>query len=71
MTGPYWVSTIYEDDYGCEERSPDQEPQVLVVLRNTNGRETVIRQPDAWLYANAIYEGDRVHLFDHRLHKAE
>ena len=60
MQEKYRVMQIMEDDYGCEERSEDQEPQVLVVLRDSSGSETVLRQADAWLYAQKISEGDEV-----------
>ena len=60
MQEPYTVVHIYEDDYGCEERSADYIPQVLVVLRASNGMEQVLKQPDAWLYEQNINEGDEV-----------
>ena len=63
------VLHIYEDDFGCEERPADQERQVIVVLRDGAGRETAIRQPDAWLYAQDINEGDSVVLRENRLYK--
>lgn len=65
----FTVAAIYEDDYGCEERGPGQEPQVLVVLRDDAGMEQVIRQSDAWLYSQGIDEGNRVTLVDGKMRK--
>ena len=65
----YFVSHIYEDDFGCEERSVDHEPQVLVELKTDDGMEMVLRQADAWLYTQDINEGDFVVLEDGKLKK--
>ena len=64
----FTVVAIYEDDYGCEECGPGQEPQVIVVLWDDAGMEQVIRQADGWLYAQNINEGDRVTLVDGTLY---
>ena len=69
MTGKYIVSNIYEDDFGCEERSEDHEPQVIVVLRAPDGSETVLKQSDAWMYEQDIREGTEVVLMDGKLKK--
>ena len=67
----YRITAIYEDDYGCEERGPEQETQVLVVLWDGSGLEQTIRQADAWLLAQDINEGDWVSLSDGKLMKNE
>ena len=69
MQEKYRVMQIMEDDYGCEERSEDHEPQVLVVLRDSSGSETVLRQADTWLYAQKISDGDEVLLSAGKLKK--
>ncbi len=69
MDERYTVLAIYEDDYGCEERRPGEEPQVLVALRDCAGGERMCRQADAWLYRQDIREGDTVILRDGRLEK--
>ena len=62
MEETYTVLHIYEDDFGCEERPADQEPQVIVVLQDRAGLQTVLKQPDAWLYQQQINEGSAVRL---------
>ena len=71
MQTTYTIKGIYEDDFGCEERSPEQELQVLVVLQDDSGMERTLRQPDAWLYEQMIEEGDTVLLMDGLLRKWE
>ena len=43
------VTNIQEDDFGCEERPDDWEPQVLVTLEGARGLRRVIRVPDRLL----------------------
>ena len=71
MAEAYRVEGIYEDDFGCEERGADWEPQVFVRLRSCDGAEITLRQADAWLYAQEINEGDLVTLADGRLIKKQ
>lgn len=69
MKEKYHVLKIYEDDFGCEERAADYEPQVIVVIKSPDGEELSIKQADAWMYEQGIDEGDEVFLTDGRLRK--
>lgn len=69
--GEYIVEKIYEDDFGCEERPENYEPQVIVSLRDAKGAEQLLRQPDVWLYRQRIEEGSRVRLTGGRLYSGE
>lgn len=71
MKERYKVRTIYEDDYGCEERSEDYEPQVIVILesQSTDGNELRVKQADSWMYQQDINEGDEVLFVEGRLQK--
>ena len=59
MTEYYNVERIWEDDFGCEERPAEYEPQVIVVLKDAAGKEHSLKQADAWLYQQEIREGGR------------
>lgn len=65
----YIITNIQEDDYGCEERPSGEAVTVLVTVRDRNGRESMLRQPDEWLYEQRITEGDPAILSDGRLYK--
>ena len=67
MTEYYNVERIWEDDFGCEERPAEYEPQVIVVLKDAAGKEHSLKQADAWLYQQEIREGDAVYLEEGRL----
>ena len=69
MQEKYTVTGIYEDDFGCEERSRDYEPMVIVTIQSREGEEFSVKQPDAWLYEQEIREGDEVFLAEGRLWK--
>ena len=71
MREKYTITGIYEDDFGCEERSSDYEPMVIVMMKSREGEEFSVKQPDAWLYEQEIREGDEVFLEEGRLRKAE
>lgn len=70
MEEKYRVSKIYEDDFGCEERAENYETQVIVVINDSAGNETFVKQADTWMYEQGIDEGDEVVLRDGRLKKA-
>lgn len=65
----YIITNIQEDDYGCEERPSGEAVTVLVTVRDRNGRESMLRHPDEWLYEQRITEGDPAILSDGRLYK--
>lgn len=65
----YKVLKIYEDDFGCEERAVDYEPQVIVFVKASDEGEVSLKQSDAWMYEQDINEGDDVILVDGRLKK--
>lgn len=57
----YTVLRIDEDiDFGCEEHAADAPVMAVVTLRDENGLEIVLRQPDQMLYDRDINEGDEV-----------
>lgn len=70
MAEKYRVLKIYEDDFGCEERAENYEPQVIVIIENPDGKEMSVKQSDIWMYEQGIDEGDEVILRDGRLEKA-
>lgn len=47
MQEKYTITGIYEDDFGCEERSSDYEPMVIVTMKSREGEECSVKQPDA------------------------
>ena len=65
----YILTQILEDDYGCEERPAGQAVTVLVLLTDSEGKESVLRQEDQWLYSQQIEEGDRVVIVNGRVWK--
>ncbi len=69
MGEKYKVLKIYEDDFGCEERAADYEPQVIVTVKTFDESEICLKQSDAWMYEQNINEGDDVILVDGRLKK--
>ena len=69
MQEKYTVTGIYEDDFGCEERSSDYEPMVIVTIQSREGEEASVKQPDAWMYEQEIREGDEVFLAEGRMWK--
>lgn len=58
----YTIYRIFEDDYGCEERPEDQPDMVLVLLRDENGCERLLRVEDALLRRLNLDEGSAVAL---------
>lgn len=71
MTKKYKVLRIYEDDFGCEERAKDYEPQVIVIIKSLNDdrAEVSLKQLDAWMYEQDINEDDEVVLVEGKLRK--
>lgn len=64
MREKYQVLKIYEDDFGCEERAENYEPQVIVKIKAPDGKTVSVKQSDAWMYEQDINEGDEVLLVD-------
>lgn len=53
---------IYEDDYGCEERLPDEELMCLAELESEDGSKKELRIADSFLRENALDEGSYIDL---------
>ena len=54
---------IEEDmDYGCEERTVGAPVMAVLTIRDSAGKEQVIRYPDKELYRMGVNEGDRIFL---------
>ena len=51
------VINIQEDDFGCEDRPDDWEPQVIVTLEADDGSRTWRRVRDSALRAGSIDVG--------------
>lgn len=51
------VSGIYDNEYGCEERNPDEPLKYIVVLENDVGEEKEVLAEDSWLRKNKIDTG--------------
>lgn len=67
MSSLYKVLRIDEDiEFGCEERAADAPVMAVVTLKDENGAEINLRQPDQMLYDRDINEGDEVILNDRK-----
>lgn len=54
-----WVIDRIDDaDFGCEERLPGEELQVLVTLCCEDGRRVQFEIADAWMLSQDLKEGD-------------
>lgn len=59
----YSVIRIDEDlDFGCEERMAGNPVMAMVILQDSTGKQTTVRQPDQMLYDRQIEAGDKVTL---------
>ena len=57
----YSVIRIDEDlDFGCEERMAGNPVMAVVILQDSTGKQTIVRQPDQMLYDRQIEVGDKV-----------
>ena len=54
----WFVSSIAEADYGCEERMPGEPLMALVTLESDDGRECQFEVSEDWLRIQKIDEGD-------------
>ncbi|MGN0342749.1 MAG: hypothetical protein ACI4DO_08140 [Roseburia sp.] len=54
----WFVSSIEEADYGCEERMPGEPLMALVTLESDDGRECQFEVSEDWLRIQKIDEGD-------------
>lgn len=52
------IKHIYESDFGCEERMPNEPLTVLVVLESDTGEEMQVEVADNWLTLMGMDEGD-------------
>lgn len=52
------IASIYEDDFGCEERQHGERLKCLVELENENGEKRMVRAYDEYLTWNKLKPGD-------------
>ena len=52
------IKHIYESDFGCEERMPNEPLTVLVVLESDAGETLQVEVSDNWLTLMGMDEGD-------------
>lgn len=52
------IKHIFDGDYGCEERNPNEAPKVSVTLINEDNEAKIISVEDQWLTDNNLDEGD-------------
>lgn len=58
----YTIYRIFEDDYGCEERPDDAPEMVLLLLRNHEGEERLLRVEESLLLRLNLDEGSSIKL---------
>jgi hypothetical protein len=51
------IKHIFDGDYGCEERSDNDEPKVTVTLENEKGEQRLESVEDKWLIDNGLDVG--------------
>lgn len=51
------IKAIYDNEYGCEERQPDEKLKYIVVLADENGNEEEIIVEDEYLTEMGLDEG--------------
>lgn len=54
----WYVKSITEADYGCEERMPGEPVMALVTLESEDGRVSRFEVAEDWLLHQGIDEGD-------------
>lgn len=54
----WYVKSITEADYGCEERMPGEPVMALVTLESEDGRVSRFEVAEDWLVNQGIDEGD-------------
>lgn len=54
----WYVKSITEADYGCEERMPGEPVMALVTLESEDGRVSRFAVAEDWLSHQGIDEGD-------------
>lgn len=52
------IKHIFDGDYGCEGRLPEQAPRVSVTLIDEDGNERYVSVEDAWLTEQRLDVGD-------------
>lgn len=52
------IKSIYESDFGCEERMPGEPLLSCVELESDDGRIVRFEVPDEWLRMQELDEGD-------------
>lgn len=45
------IKQIFDGEYGCEERGPEEKEKYLVILANENGEEKSLEATDEWITA--------------------
>ena len=53
------IKHIFDGEYGCEERTPEEKMMVSVTLVNEEGETKVLSVEDEWLIQNNLFEGSR------------
>lgn len=48
------IKHIFDGEYGCEERSPEEGPKVLVTLENEAGETKYLTAEDDWLTGQGL-----------------
>lgn len=61
------IKAIYDNDYGCEERSPDEKLKYIVIITDDLGNEEELLVEDEYLRSNNldvgsqwIYKGEKL-----------
>lgn len=52
------IKHIYESDFGCEERMPNEPLTVLVILESDTGEVIQVEVADDWISLMNLSEGD-------------
>lgn len=53
------IKHIFDGEYGCEERAPEEKTTVLVTLVNEAGESKDLSVEDEWLVKNNLSEGSK------------
>ncbi len=53
------IKHIFDGEYGCEERTPEEKITVSVTLMNEAGESKVLSVEDEWLVKHNLSEGSK------------
>lgn len=51
------IKHIFDGEYGCEERMPNDKIKVSVTLQDENGQQKTVSAEDDWLTIRHLTEG--------------